>query len=1534
MLQSQSVQPELSSGKSPERLAEVMLELLRRSQELNSAGHVKGLLIARKVNEGELAEWLRCNGEGFVGEELLQLRRLAVVMNGVLGDVAKEVVSRSPNINYEPQGSIANNPLIEPLEQSHEESSEGLLAQSSSRLHDFMESTVVVQQDSLEEARGLLRDGALEQALGEVERVIGLGKSVEALELKSEILGAIVVRGGIKKVAPTADEWINQGNQAWGTGNYQSALEAYEKAIQIQSDSAIAWNNSGLALATLGRHEEAIASYDKAIELNPDFHFAWDYRGNSLWHLGRYEEAIASYDKAIELKPDSHDAWDNRGISLNDLGRYEEAIASYDKAIELNPDFHFAWNNRGSSLKDLGRYEEAIASHDKAIELKPDFHDAWCNRGNSLWHLGRYEEAIVSYDKAIELKPDYHFAWNGRGSSLKDLGRYEEAIASYDKAIELKPDFHLAWNGRGNSFHDLGRYEEAIASYDKAIELKPDYHDAWNNRGNSLWHLGRHEEAIVSCDKAIELKPYHLAWFNRGISLNGLGRYEEAIASYDKAIELKPDFHDAWFNRGISLNGLGRYEEAIASYDKAIELNPDFHGAWNNRGSSLKDLGRYEEAIASHDKAIELKPDFHDAWCNRGNSLWHLGRYEEAIVSYDKAIELKPDYHFAWNGRGSSLKDLGRYEEAIASYDKAIELKPDYHFAWNGRGSSLKDLGRYEEAIASCDKAIELNPDFHFAWNNRGISLNDLGRYEEAIASYDKAIELNPDFHFAWNNRGISLNDLGRYEEAIASYDKAIELNPDFHFAWSNRGNSLDDLGRYEEAIASYDKAIELNPDFHFAWNNRGSSLKDLGRYEEAIASHDKAIELKPDFHDAWCNRGNSLWHLGRYEEAIVSYDKAIELKSDYHNAWSNRGNSLKDLGRYEEAIASYDKAIYFKPDYYYAWECRGIALHRMRRYEEAIASYDAAIFYKNDDHITWFNRSLSAYSGCYRGQITEITKKHPELCQRGYFGELSCFTIGLTYCPADTHPLGHGYLQRKLGDAHWDYARAETNYRYYWRKAISAYNESLKALTETDHPEERLKSLQKLIRTHDFLQEIEPAAMLALLRQATDLRDRLLIQAPTEEQRENLNRTLPNFNELTVNFLLTQGNKITALETAEADKNGLMQWLISGTATYSEMRQLLTPGSAIVYWYLSANALTSFILRPDQVEPIVLTEFDREISLKTRDRLDKWIKEWNKNYNPKAEENDNFWKDNLITELATLAEILEIPKLLPHLQNLQTLILVPHRDLHRFPLHTFFPSHQVTYLPSLHLGHNLPSAPNSDQTLLAIEAPEHNGTQPLYHAAIESIALCYLHQSHRHLKPYKASQEEFLKAIAQPHSILHFNGHANHNNTHPKHSELALTGSDTLTLEDFLRHPCPTTYLVTLAACETGITNAQTITTEYVGWVSACLGRRIPHVLSTLWTVQSEATALFMMGFYCQLLQHQDPILAHHQAQQWLRTLTVRDLRQFYSTELSKIDDHNLEEFLETEQDKLSKIEESDQPYAHPYYWSAFILSGRPNGL
>jgi tetratricopeptide (TPR) repeat protein len=61
------------------------------------------------------------------------------------------------------------------------------------------------------------------------------------------------------------------------------------------------WVNKGTALFSQGKYNEAIQAYDKAIELNPNLVLAWYNKGNAFKALGRISEADAAFAKAKEL---------------------------------------------------------------------------------------------------------------------------------------------------------------------------------------------------------------------------------------------------------------------------------------------------------------------------------------------------------------------------------------------------------------------------------------------------------------------------------------------------------------------------------------------------------------------------------------------------------------------------------------------------------------------------------------------------------------------------------------------------------------------------------------------------------------------------------------------------------------------------------------------------------------------------------------------------------------------------------------------------------------------------------------------------------------------------------------------------------------------------------------------------------------------------------------------------------------------------------------------------------------------------------
>jgi len=224
----------------------------------------------------------------------------------------------------------------------------------------------------------------------------------------------------IERLQSKADAYYFAGDYAKALSLFNVVAGQEEEALGKVSVHILL--KKGVVLAGLDRHEEALEAFDKALEINLDYADAWSNKGVVLAGLDRYEEALAACDKALEINPDFANAWYNKGVDLAGLDRDEEALAAYDKALKINPDFVNAWSNKGAALGRLDRHEEALAAYDKALKINPDYTDAWYNKGAALRHLDRNEEALVAFDKALEINPDDAEALLGKQIMLQALG--------------------------------------------------------------------------------------------------------------------------------------------------------------------------------------------------------------------------------------------------------------------------------------------------------------------------------------------------------------------------------------------------------------------------------------------------------------------------------------------------------------------------------------------------------------------------------------------------------------------------------------------------------------------------------------------------------------------------------------------------------------------------------------------------------------------------------------------------------------------------------------------------------------------------------------------------------------------------------------------------------------------------------------------------------------------------------------------------------------------------------------------------------
>ena len=165
--------------------------------------------------------------------------------------------------------------------------------------------------------------------------------------------------------------------------------------FQATNTNAIEIYERGLALVNQDRYQEAIAAFDAAINLKPNVAVAWISRGVALERLGNHAEALASHEQAIKLEPNNFLAWYNKGIQLQELGRYPEAIVAHEHSLKLHPNDIDTLYNLGVELEKVDRYPEALAAYDQVLRQAPEDSDTLHRRGVVLNHLGKNVEAIT-----------------------------------------------------------------------------------------------------------------------------------------------------------------------------------------------------------------------------------------------------------------------------------------------------------------------------------------------------------------------------------------------------------------------------------------------------------------------------------------------------------------------------------------------------------------------------------------------------------------------------------------------------------------------------------------------------------------------------------------------------------------------------------------------------------------------------------------------------------------------------------------------------------------------------------------------------------------------------------------------------------------------------------------------------------------------------------------------------------------------------------------------------------------------------------
>jgi CHAT domain-containing protein/tetratricopeptide (TPR) repeat protein len=230
---------------------------------------------------------------------------------------------------------------------------------------------------------------------------------------------------------------------------------------------------------------------------------------------------------------------------------------------------------------------------------------------------------------------------------------------------------------------------------------------------------------------------------------------------------------------------------------------------------------------------------------------------------------------------GNTLYRQGRYAEAEKAHRQALaifkevlgERHPDTANSYNSVASCLQAQGKaaqalplYGKALAICKEALgERHPYTAASYNNLAGCLHDQGKAAQALPLHEKALAIRKEV-------------LGeRHLDTAAGYNGVARC---LHA----QGRAAQALPLFEKALAIRKEALgERHPTTATCYSNVASCLQAQGKAAQALPLHEKALAISKEargeqhLHTAtsYNNVASCLWQLGRRREAVLLWQAA-----------------------------------------------------------------------------------------------------------------------------------------------------------------------------------------------------------------------------------------------------------------------------------------------------------------------------------------------------------------------------------------------------------------------------------------------------------------------------------------------------------------------------------------------------------------------------------------------------------------------------------------------------------------------------------
>lgn len=256
-------------------------------------------------------------------------------------------------------------------------------------------------------------------------------------------------------------------NVLWHLRSKADLSALAHQQIKLEPRNADSWCTLGNAYSLDGDSENALNAFQRAAQVNPDHAYAYTLAGHEYLLLEDFDSARASFIEAAKVDPRHYRGWYGLGLMYFKMNEVDQAKAYFKKAHLIFPKSSVLYAWMGMCEAALGDARQAVIHLKSAVSLSPE-------NSKAKYHLASMLVSVAITDRTLGLQAAFQTSLQAaeryfsqlkmtisRSAALHFLNA--RILAAQNKKEESEHEFSIAKELDPKVLEHIG---EDISSYD------------------------------------------------------------------------------------------------------------------------------------------------------------------------------------------------------------------------------------------------------------------------------------------------------------------------------------------------------------------------------------------------------------------------------------------------------------------------------------------------------------------------------------------------------------------------------------------------------------------------------------------------------------------------------------------------------------------------------------------------------------------------------------------------------------------------------------------------------------------------------------------------------------------------------------------------------------------------------------------------------------------------------------------------------------------------------------------------------------